>query len=184
VASSRSRRGGSSVGNFPRQEEDGAQYDDIEPLPSDVPYVGGLSMHRTTVTQSPHDVMPDFTVKGVESLQEINFTNPTIFPRHPGVLDPRFWNLFQADFYNFVIITKKHPVVRHRVIDWEGCERMNDGDMSQALRMCEQKGLKNIMTMEYPWNDEVVAQFYATLWIKKVDEETDGYDYPVMYFFL
>jgi hypothetical protein len=40
------------------------------------------------------------------------------------------------------------------------------------------------MTMEYPWNDEVVAQFYATLWIKKVDEEADGYDYPVMYFFI
>jgi hypothetical protein len=30
----------------------------------------------------------------------------------------------------------------------------------------------------------VVAQFYATLWIKKVDEEADGYDYPVMYFFI
>jgi hypothetical protein len=29
-----------------------------------------------------------------------------------------------------------------------------------------------------------VAQFYATLWIKKVDEEADGYDYPVMYFFI
>jgi hypothetical protein len=40
------------------------------------------------------------------------------------------------------------------------------------------------MTMEYPWNDEVVAQFYATLWVKKVDEEANGYDYPVMYFFI
>jgi hypothetical protein len=29
-----------------------------------------------------------------------------------------------------------------------------------------------------------VAQFYATLWIKKVDEEDDGYDYPVMYFYI
>jgi hypothetical protein len=29
------------------------------------------------------------------------------------------------------------------------------------------------MIMEYPWNDEVVAQFYATLWVKKVDEEAD-----------
>jgi hypothetical protein len=29
-----------------------------------------------------------------------------------------------------------------------------------------------------------VAQFYATLWVKRVDEEADGYDYPVMYFFI
>jgi hypothetical protein len=61
---------------------------------------------------------------------------------------------------------------------------MGDDDMSSALRIYERKGLKNIMTLEYPWNDEVVAQFYATLWAKTVDEEADGYDYPVMYFFI
>jgi hypothetical protein len=128
--------------------------------------------------------MADFSMNGVDSLQKIRFTNPTIFPRHPGVLDPWFWNLFQVDFYNSIIITKKHPVVHHRVIDWEGCERMHDNDMTQALRIFERKGLKNIMTLEYSWNNEVVAQFYATLWIKKVDEEADGYDYPVMYFYI
>jgi hypothetical protein len=61
---------------------------------------------------------------------------------------------------------------------------MNDDDMTQALRICKRKGLKNIMTLECPWNNKVVAQFYATLWINKVDEEADGYDYPVMYFFI
>jgi hypothetical protein len=61
---------------------------------------------------------------------------------------------------------------------------MGDADMTSALRNCERKGLKNIMTLEYPWNNEVVAQFYATLWVKRVDEEADGYDYPVMYFFI
>jgi hypothetical protein len=54
------------------------------------------------------------------------------------------------------------------VIDWEGCEGMGDDDMTSALRICERKGLKNIMTLEYPWNNEVVAQFYATLWMKKL----------------
>jgi hypothetical protein len=61
---------------------------------------------------------------------------------------------------------------------------MSDDDMTATLRICENKGLKNIMTLEYPWNDEVVAQFYVTLWVKAVDEEADGYDYPVMYFFI
>jgi hypothetical protein len=72
----------------------------------------------------------------------------------------------------------------HRVIDWEGCENMNDADMTRVLRVCKQKGMKNIMTMQYMWNDKVIAQFYATLSIKKVDEEADGYDYPFMYFYL
>jgi hypothetical protein len=81
-------------------------------------------------------------------------------------------------------LSKKYLVVRHQFIDWEGCENMGDANMTLALRNLERKGLKNIMTMEYPWNDEVVAQLYATLWVKKVDEEADGYDYPVMYFFI
>jgi hypothetical protein len=61
---------------------------------------------------------------------------------------------------------------------------MGDADMTSALQNLERKGLRNIMTTEYPWNDEVVARFYATLWIKKVDDEDDGYDYPIMYFFI
>ena len=40
---------------------------------------------------------------------------------------------------------------------------MGDADMTSALRNLERKGLKNIMTMEYPCNDEVIAQIYATL---------------------
>jgi hypothetical protein len=61
---------------------------------------------------------------------------------------------------------------------------MGDDDMTATLRICERKCLKNTMTLENPWNDEVVAQFYATLWVKAVDEEADGYDYPIMYFFI
>jgi hypothetical protein len=82
---------------------------------------------------------------------------PTLTPRHPGVQDSWFWNLFHTYFYNSIIISNKHPVVRHRFINWEGCEGMVDADMTSALRNCERKGLKNIMTMEYPWNDEVIA---------------------------
>jgi hypothetical protein len=35
--------------------------------------------------------------------------------------------------------------------------------MTSALRNLERKGLNFFIIMEYPWNDEVVAQFYATL---------------------
>jgi hypothetical protein len=114
-------------------------------------------MHPGTVSRGPNEPSVDFSLKGVDSLQRLRFTNPTLTPRHLGVQDPRFWNLFQADFYNSVIMSKKHPVVKHCFIDWEGCENMGYADMTIALRNLERKGLKNIMTMEYPLNDEVVA---------------------------
>jgi hypothetical protein len=142
VVSSHSRRNSSSVGNFPCQEEDGAFDDDVEPPPFDAPFVGGHRMHPATVSLAPRDPTTDFSLKGVDSLQKIGFTNLTLFPRHPSVQDPRFWNLFHADFYNSVIISKKHLVVYHRVIDWEGCKGMGDDDMTAALRIYERKCLK------------------------------------------
>jgi hypothetical protein len=140
-------------------------------------------MHPAIVSRGPRDTTTDFSLKGVDSLQKIRFTKPTIFPRHPGDQDSQFWNLFHAGFDNSVIISK-HPVVYHQLMDCEGCEGMEDDDMTTVLRIHERKGLKNIMTLEHPRNDKVMAQFYATLWVKAVDEEADGYDYPVMYFFI
>jgi hypothetical protein len=149
-------RGGRSL---PCQKEDGAQDDDIDPSPSDATFVEALMKPSQTSLR-----------RELIFFRRSGSLIPLSFPDTLGVHYPRFWILFQTNFYNFVILTKKHPVVHHRVIDWAGCERINDEDMTQALRICEQKGIKNIMTMEYPWNDEVIAQFYATLWIKKVDE--------------
>jgi hypothetical protein len=43
--------------------------------------------------------------------------------------------------------------------------------------------MKNIMTFQYDWNDEVIAQFYSTLWIKLADEESP-YNFPYLNFFI
>jgi hypothetical protein len=42
VGSSRSRRSSSSAGYFPCQEEDGAFDDEVDPPPSDAPFITGL----------------------------------------------------------------------------------------------------------------------------------------------
>jgi hypothetical protein len=55
--------------------------------------------------------------------------------------------------------------------------------MSLALRACENKNMKDIMTFNFDWNDEIIAQFYSTLWIKRVDEESP-YNLPYMNFYL
>jgi hypothetical protein len=85
VGSSRPRRSTSSVGYFPCQEEDGAFGDEVDPLPSDAPFITGLRMHPATVSRGPREPPTDFTSKGVDSLQKLRFTNPTLIPRHPGV---------------------------------------------------------------------------------------------------
>lgn len=56
--------------------------------------------------------------------------------------------------------------------------------MIKSLRACEAHGMKDIMTMQCNWNNEVIAQFYSTLWMKRVDEAVEGYDHLVMYFIL
>jgi hypothetical protein len=43
--------------------------------------------------------------------------------------------------------------------------------------------MKDIMTFTFDWNDEIIAQFYSTPWIKSVDEESP-YNFPYMNFFL
>jgi hypothetical protein len=46
----------------------------------------------------PNEPPIDFSLKGVDSLQFLRFTNPTITPRHPGVQDPWFWTFFRLTF--------------------------------------------------------------------------------------
>jgi hypothetical protein len=87
-------------------------------------------------------------------------------------------------FYNSVILPKKHqPILHQRYINWEGCEAIGDPEMTHALRACERKRMKNIMTFQYDWNDEVIAQFYSTLWIKLADEE-GPYNFPYLNFYI
>jgi hypothetical protein len=83
-----------------------------------------------------------------------------------------------------VILPKKHqPILHQRYINWDGCKAIGDPEMTQALRACERKRMKTIMTFQYDWNDEVIAQFYSTLWIKHADEESP-YNFPYLNFFI
>jgi hypothetical protein len=95
VGATRPHRSTSSSRYAPCQEEDGA-FDDFVDLPaSDALYITGLHMHPANVTRGPNEPPVDFSLKGVDTLQSLRFTNPSLTPRHPGVHDPRFWNLFQ-----------------------------------------------------------------------------------------
>jgi hypothetical protein len=90
VGATRPRHSTSSAGYAPCQEEDGA-FDDVVDLPSsDALYITGLHMHPANVSRGPNEPSVDFSLKGVDTLQRLRFTNLTLTPRHLGVQDPRF----------------------------------------------------------------------------------------------
>jgi hypothetical protein len=108
----------------------------------------------------------------------MRFQNPALHMRDIHIEGNRFWILLHVNFYNTVILPKKHqPILHQRYINWSGCENIGDREMSLALRACENKNMKDIMTFNFDWNDEIIAHFYSTLWIKRADEES-LYNFP------
>jgi hypothetical protein len=85
VGATRPCRSTSSSGYAPCQEEDGAFDDVVDLLLSDAPYVTGLHMHPANVARRPNEPSFDFSLKGVDALQRLRFTNPSLTPCHPGV---------------------------------------------------------------------------------------------------
>jgi hypothetical protein len=146
-------------------DDDGGKDDEIDLPPAHAPVIRGLVLHRAEARRSGNEPVTDFTASGGSALlQDIRFQNPTLRIRDARIDGNRFWTLQHVDFYNSVILPKKHqPILHQRYINWEGCEAIRDPEMTHALRACERKKMKNIMTFQYDWNDEVIAQFYSTL---------------------
>lgn len=133
--------------------------------------------------KNPIEHLVDFSACSGGLLQDIRYGNPLEYLRNNRVECHIFWTLFHANFYNSVIMTKKHqPIIKQRSINWEECVQMRDRAMTRALRACEAKGMKNIMSFSHDWNNEVIAQFYSTLWIKPSSDELGGYAFPYMNF--
>jgi hypothetical protein len=79
-------------------------------------------------------------------------------------------------------MSKKHqPIILQHHINWEEYKNMGDLDLTKALQEYERKGMKDIMTFSYDWNNEVIVQFYSTLWITPGNEDGD-YPHPYMNF--
>jgi hypothetical protein len=166
-------------------DDEGGKDDDVDLPPANAPIIQGLVLHRAQARRSANEQVIDFTAsEGFALLQDMRFQNPTFRVRDVRIDGNRFWTLLHVDFYNSVILPKKHqPILHQRFINWDGCEAIGDPGMTQALRAYERKRMKTIMTFQYDWNDEVIAQFYSTLWIKHVDEESP-YNFPYLNFFI
>ena len=79
--------------------------------------------------------------------------------------DFRFWMWFHADWYEMVIMTKTHPTTEMKSMDWNHLIELDVQVVTQAVDTCQNMHLQDIMSFNYHWNEEVVAQFYATLYV-------------------
>jgi hypothetical protein len=77
--------------------------------------------------------------------------------------DYRFHSLFQEDFYESVIKTKSKPVANSQWIDWTYIENKHDPIFDGVIAACQAKHLRDILAFKKDWNNEVIAQFYATV---------------------
>jgi hypothetical protein len=77
--------------------------------------------------------------------------------------DYRFHSLFQQDFYESIIMTKSKPVANSQWIDWAYMENKHDPMFDRVIAACKAKHLRYILAFKKDWNNEVIAQFYATI---------------------
>jgi hypothetical protein len=79
------------------------------------------------------------------------------------VYDYRFHSLFQQDFYESVIMTKSKLVTNSQWINWTYMENKHDLIFDRVITACKAKHLRDILAFKKDWNNEVIAQFYATI---------------------
>jgi hypothetical protein len=74
-----------------------------------------------------------------------------------------FHSLFQQDFYESVIMTKSKSVTNSQWIDWAYMENKHDPIFDGVIAACQVKHLRDILAFKKDRNNEVIAQFYATV---------------------
>jgi hypothetical protein len=132
--------------------------------PPDAHIARRLHFHQAHAIRCGGVPAMDYCSKGGSKLlQEKRYAKPHRFMRDDRIDGNHFWVLFHVDFYKSVIMSKKHqPIILQRPIDCEECENMGDPDLTNALQECESKGMWDIMTFTYDWNNKIIVQFYST----------------------
>lgn len=58
-----------------------------------------------------------------------------------------------------------------KYIDWEHLKKKKDPILTSVIDACVAKNVYSLMGSSQDWNEEVVAQFYSTLWFEFDDEQ-------------
>jgi hypothetical protein len=102
----------------------------------------------------------------IDLVREKRKENPRLVEKEPGI-DYWFHTTFHQDFYESVIITKTKPVAISQWIDWTYMEAKHDVIFDEVVTACRAKHLRDVMSFQKNWNNEIIAQFYATLYVEE-----------------
>jgi hypothetical protein len=120
-----------------------------------------------------------------EAVREKRKIDAWTLPR--DAYDYRFHTSFQQNFFETVIISKGKSVVNSQWIDWVYMERKHDSIFDRVIVACTTKHLRDAFAFKKDWNNEVIAQLYATLYFeengdtRKLHWMTEGQWYEVSY---
>jgi hypothetical protein len=113
------------------------------------------------------DCRAKISYKGKTNLvREKRKENPRLVEKEPGI-DYRFHTAFQLDFYESVIIPQNKHVAISQWIDWNYMEGMNDRIFNEVVTACRANHLRELMSFQKNWNNEIIDQFFATLSVEE-----------------
>jgi hypothetical protein len=84
--------------------------------------------------------------------------------------NPRFWSHFHADWYSSVYLYVKKPMVETKWVNWDWMATRCHTIFNQIKAMCDELEMTKIMSFKYNWNNEIICQFYSTLYF-----DADGF---------
>ena len=132
-----------------------------EPIPEEI---GPLSMTKPARKRGVRREVVNYK-KNLAQVRQFRKVDPRTYPREST--DMRFWNFFHQDFYETVILPRKQPVLVMQWVDWKYMEKARDPVLKEVVAACEHLNVKRIMGFEYSWCNEIICQFYVTLFVAK-----------------
>jgi hypothetical protein len=85
--------------------------------------------------------------------------------------DENFWSRSQEEIYTCIYLPMKNRVVKQHHINVYHM-RKNPEYFGEALEMCEEFGLLLLMEFTQNWDEELVVQFYTTVFFTEDKHKT------------
>jgi hypothetical protein len=70
-----------------------------------------------------------------------------------------------------MLYKKTYPVVKHQCVHIDYMRNEKDIHFNRILEACDFHGITDLLQFRYNWNQEVIAEFYSTLFFDKKRED-------------
>jgi hypothetical protein len=81
--------------------------------------------------------------------------------------DECFWTFFQQDWYHIVPYRKPRLVVPMQWVHIDYMRKKKGATFNKILEACDFHGISNLLQFRYNQNQEIITEFYSTLFFKK-----------------